>query len=153
MPKLKSICIESIEAAGYQISPLGILYRNNKEIAGTVNKGGYRVVRLIVPNATGNYMMHRLVAHKYLEPIPGKLIVNHKDFDKLNNNVSNLEWTDMLGNTHHAFGILDDTKDKARELSSMGFKQAQIAETLGVNPATVYRWLSPTVDRLKLTID
>lgn len=45
--------------------------------------------------------IHRLVAIAFL-PNPSNLpIVNHKDLDKANNHVSNLEWTDESGNMHH----------------------------------------------------
>lgn len=38
------------------------------------------------------YKVHRLVASAFLPKIENKTIINHKDFNPLNNNVKNLEW-------------------------------------------------------------
>ena len=47
------------------------------------------------------FYVHRLVAQHFI-PNPDNLAeVNHKDFDKWNNNVSNLEWVSQLENITH----------------------------------------------------
>jgi hypothetical protein len=45
--------------------------------------------------------VHRLVAQAFLRPVPGMDEVNHKDGNKANNNHTNLEWTNRLGNMRH----------------------------------------------------
>lgn len=47
-------------------------------------------------------MLHRVVAKHFLELEDGKDFVNHKDGNKLNNVVSNLEWVTKSENTLHA---------------------------------------------------
>ena len=49
------------------------------------------------------YLVHRLVAKTYLPIVSGKEYVNHKDGNKQNNHVSNLEWCTMSENIKHAF--------------------------------------------------
>jgi hypothetical protein len=48
------------------------------------------------------YMVHRLVAERFLPQIPGKDQVNHKDGNQINNHVNNLEWVTNRENYRHA---------------------------------------------------
>ena len=46
--------------------------------------------------------IHRLVAEAFIPKVEGKNVVNHKDCDRSNNTLENLEWTTPLENTRHA---------------------------------------------------
>lgn len=50
-----------------------------------------------------NYHTHRLVADAFLEKDPIRDQVNHRDGNKLNNSVDNLEWCTKSENTRHAY--------------------------------------------------
>ncbi len=69
-----------------------------REFTYTVNNRGYLSVR--IRNKT--YMVHRLVAKAFLAKPQGKDFINHKDGNKLNNHVSNLEWCTIKENNEHA---------------------------------------------------
>ena len=59
---------------------------------GTVDNTGYKIISLSKNGKEKKYSIHRLVAQAFL-PNPDNLpVVNHKDENKLNNNVENLEW-------------------------------------------------------------
>jgi len=47
--------------------------------------------------------VHSLVANAFLNREPHHQCVNHKDCNKQNNNIENLEWTTIRENTKHAY--------------------------------------------------
>lgn len=66
------------------------------------NKRGYRSVTISDINGKLTQMLvHRLVAMAFLENKDNKPQVNHKDSNRANNNVSNLEWCDAFENMQH----------------------------------------------------
>lgn len=78
----------------YQIDENGIIYKNNKPLKLSINCYGYYVVNLKINGQYKTYNVHRLVALHYLNNPNSLPIVNHKDENKLNNKVENLEWCD-----------------------------------------------------------
>lgn len=72
---------------------------NGVECTPTItNTSGYASVRL--PGK--NHLVHRLVALAFIPNPDSKPQVNHKDGNKRNNNVSNLEWVTAEENMKHA---------------------------------------------------
>jgi len=69
------------------------------------NRDGYLFVSLCKSNKKVNATIHRMVATSFLKNTDGKITVNHIDGNKLNNNVSNLEWNTYSENNKHAFTI------------------------------------------------
>ena len=91
----------------YEISNTGLLrnVKTGKVIDGYVEKNGYRRVR-IENKLLGKVVrttIHQLVAEVFLPNPEGKTQINHKDLNKLNNNVSNLEWVTPSENMKHAY--------------------------------------------------
>jgi hypothetical protein len=89
----------------YKVSEKGEIYsiRSRKIMTGRVMKLGYRAVNLTVKNVTKNFLVHRLVAIAFIENPSNFAEVNHKDGNKLNNHVSNLEWCSRSANVIHAY--------------------------------------------------
>ena len=87
-----------ISSKGYVLSKL-----SGKIIAPDVNSAGYFRVTANDHGKRDRQFLHRLVAKAFL-PNPENLPqVNHKDGDKQNNAVENLEWCSMSDNMKHRY--------------------------------------------------
>lgn len=81
-------------------------------------KIGYSIVTLSKNGKSYKEYIHRLVAKTFLSNPLNKEYVNHKDGNKQNNCVSNLEWCTPSENNYHAFQTgLKKTTDKQRKQS------------------------------------
>ena len=96
----------------YQVSDKGEVRR--------ITKKGYRLLKQSI-NKPSNYpsvalskegkqktkTVHRIVAETFLELPSQDYEVNHKDGNKTNNSVSNLEWVTQKANIDHANYVID----------------------------------------------
>lgn len=64
---------------------------------------GYLRVSLFLNGKEKRYMVHRLVAGAFIEREEKLNIVNHKDSDRKNNSVENLEWCTQSQNILHGY--------------------------------------------------
>ena len=99
------------EKSIYKIRSNGVIisteYQGHKRkkphiMCGGVDKDGYRLVTLTHKKVKKTYRVHILVAEYFIPNPFNKPEVNHKDGNKLNNDVYNLEWVYPYENTHHA---------------------------------------------------
>ena len=72
-----------------------------KELKGR-DCNGYRTVTLTDADGVHQLYIHRLVAKAWLPHWSDNMEVNHKDMDKTNNSVDNLEWVTHMENVRHA---------------------------------------------------
>lgn len=89
----------------YEVSNTGKI-RNaitKKILKNQINKHGYCVLTVRpVPKKQVNIRVHRIVAEVFLGICPEGYVVNHKDGNKLNNYVTNLEYVTSSENNIHA---------------------------------------------------
>jgi hypothetical protein len=79
----------------------------------TVVGNGYLAVDICILNKKRTMRtIHRLVALSFISNEKGKTDVNHKDGNKLNNLVENLEWMTRKENIQHAWdsGLFESTR-------------------------------------------
>lgn len=79
-------------------------YGSFSHLLSTFVKGnGYVCVTIKHNGEKHNYYIHRLVAKSFIDNPNNLPEVNHKDRNKQNNNVDNLEWTSKINNVQHYF--------------------------------------------------
>lgn len=104
--------IIEVKGVKYIVSSDGHVYSTNtggpsyyhKEISQRLNKDGYLQVTVGLDGHRTQYRVHRMVAEAFI-PNPDNLPeVNHKDYNRTNNNVGNLEWCTHDDNIAHSAG-------------------------------------------------
>ena len=122
----------------YSVTDTGIVYSlkgKKKELIGKITKSGYREVVLNHKGKKKYLLVHRLVATLFIENTNNAKTVNHKDGNKLNNSVSNLEWLTCQENLKHARdnGLLKTkiTKEIAEKIRRLYAEGGWTHTTLG----------------------
>lgn len=88
----------------YYVSSCGKVFGcKGDEMRTEVSNRGYKRVWLTINGKRERYSVHRLVALCFIPNPDKKLEVNHIDGNKLNNDVSNLEWCTRSENEQHAW--------------------------------------------------
>lgn len=89
--------IVSSDGKIYSTGTSGASYYH-KEISQRLNADGYLQITVGKTGNRAQYRVHRMVAEAFI-PNPENLPeVNHKDYNRTNNNVSNLEWSTHVDN-------------------------------------------------------
>lgn len=89
----------------YEVSNLGRVrnIKTHKLVMQSVVVSGYKRVTLYKENKPKTKLVHRLVAEAFLPNPNNLMVVNHKDCNKLNNIVTNLEWCTQSYNTSYHY--------------------------------------------------
>lgn len=113
-----------------------------------MDSNGYWALSLSVNGKAKHARVHCLMAEAFFGPRPLFMDVNHKDGDKLNNRIENLEWATELENTRHAhrLGLVPKAKgpakltpEQVREIRSLRGRERKkdIAKQFGVCVSTI----------------
>lgn len=96
-------------------------------------KSGYMYVNLNKNRQGKKYKIHRLVAQEFI-PNPNKFPqVNHKDENKENNCVDNLEWCTMFYNNQYSKAKKIEQYDKLGNLIAIWTSSRTIERVLGID--------------------
>ena len=100
----------------YEINDRGVIRnRENKYIKSQyIGSTGYYMVSFSYGSKTKPKRVHRLLSITFIKNPEEKPEVNHIDGDKLNNELSNLEWVTHKENMQHAFktNLANNTGEK-----------------------------------------
>ena len=76
--------------------------RKIKELRPAPDPKGYMKTMILIDGRYKTVKLHRLVAEAFISNPDNRPQVNHKDGNKSNNSVGNLEWAYNIDNAHHA---------------------------------------------------
>lgn len=136
MEEWKVVPLEELEGR-YEVSTYGRIRRvarisylkdgrkrqlEEKILTPHIHPKGYVIINLAQQDRSVTYKMHRLVAVTFIENPLDLPEVNHKDEDKSNNNVNNLEWcthqyNSVYGTRLQRLGEQTSKRQKGRKLS------------------------------------
>lgn len=106
----------------YEITKTGLIRnKTTKLVLKQQERGGYMRVELSNNCKRKTYSVHRLVAEQFIPNPENKSEVNHKDFNRKNNSVDNLEWVTRQENSDHKIN------GRGEELYNTMVKNAKLA--------------------------
>jgi hypothetical protein len=105
----------------YVIDENGVITNQlkNKSLKQFVSNGYYKVNLYLDNTNVKSLYVHRIVAENFIPNPENKKEVNHRDGNKLNNEISNLEWATRKENANHSwrYGLQKSKKGKYSLLS------------------------------------
>lgn len=128
----------------YKVSPNGDIWSEYRKrfLHPTLSRDGYMRVSLCKDGKRKLVSVHRIVASAYVDgETKEKAFVNHKDGNKLNNSVENLEWVTKGENLKHAYSelgaILAAKKTRCIDTGIVFISAADAGRKMGVNPTAI----------------
>lgn len=112
--------------SNYILYPNGQIYsiKSKKFLKPIKKNNGYFAVNLYDDNGKRKmFFIHRLIATAFLENPNNYSEVNHKDENKFNNKIDNLEWCDRKYNENYGKKKEKELKTKTRKLCCNGRKK------------------------------
>ena len=139
--------VKSIDRKVRRKSDGALVSKRGKYLKGHIIEKGYHQVMLSKNGVRVPKLVHRLVLETFMPVFNEGLEVNHKDLNKRNNALDNLEWVTPQENTRHAWanGACDATLQQRKRkivdlLSGRVFDSISGASReLGIPHATLYR--------------
>lgn len=106
------------EYTNYEVNQFGeTRHKKRKQILKPrSNKGGYLYVNFKINGKNTNFAVHRIVDLAFIPNPNGYTEVNHKDYDRTNNCVENLEWVTSSQNKQHAYLREENKKSRGKEV-------------------------------------
>lgn len=108
-------------------------YRNKRFLTPRKNKKGYLSVLLCNNGVEKDFKIHRLVANAYIPNSENLPQINHKDENKQNNCISNLEWCTNTYNRNYG----SRNKRAAIGISKAKMKPCICIETGKIYPSVI----------------
>lgn len=145
-----------------------IRHKKGRVLKQHINTAGYYNVQLCKDGMTKRIMTHRLIAITFIPNPDNKREVNHKDSNRLNNQIENLEWVTSKENTEHYVRLgrkkipkgVDThnsilTEDVVKQIFLSELSAEKLSKILNINKGTIasvkqginWKWLTCTLNK------
>ena len=115
---------------------VSIVHHAGKIISQRANRLGYMIVNLHPDRKTlKTHAVHQLVAKAFIPNPNGYIYVNHKDENKANNRVENLEWCDAKYNSNYGTGKWRNASKNKKPVAKYDTEGNLIATYAGIKEA------------------
>ena len=107
------------EYSNYEVNQLGEIRHKKRQkiLKPRDNNGGYQYVNFKINGKNTNFAVHRIVANAFIPNPNGYTEVNHKDYNKKNNCVDNLEWVSSSQNKQHSYLKQENKKSRGKAIN------------------------------------
>lgn len=122
----------------YRVSNYGrvLSLRKNSIMNGYVDKDDYRRIGIKTPEKRTGMGIHRMVALAFIPNPENKPEVNHLDFNRQHNHISNLEWATRKENAVHSrerYGtMIKGDKNYGAKVTNAQAKRIQLLRSQGL---------------------
>ena len=143
---------------GYQISNLGrvkslaknivkgniIQHRNERILTPHLNIDGYLCININYNHKNRKYFIHRLIAENFIPNPNNYPCINHKDENKLNNSISNLEWCTFKYNVNYGTAMQRRIEKQSKSVIQYDLQGNKIAEYKSIKDAAIATGINKT---------
>lgn len=145
---------EKLIEDGMYIGEDNHIHRKDGKLLGRQMRNGYYTVRKMYNTIEYTFMEHRVIWYFNYGEFDESLVINHKDFDRANNDINNLELITQKENTNysmcnrpnikghlnHKACLTEQETQLVKYLCKHGYKQKEVAKLLDVkNVNTISR--------------
>ena len=101
----------------------------------TYNENGYLIIGLCKNGIKKSKRVHRLVAEAFVPNHNSYLEINHKDENKTNNNVENLEWCTREYNMNHGTRNARASQTQSKKVKAVNVESGEVLIFISVREA------------------
>lgn len=105
----------------------GRFFKNGRELKQQLDINGYKTVSIQYENRQWkNCLAHRQIALTFIDNVYSKPCVHHKDHNKQNNCIDNLEWVTYSENTQYAYDAEAINVNKGEDVHNSKLKNEDV---------------------------
>lgn len=124
--------VEMLKHRGYYIGEDNHIRSKKGTLSSKLMRNGYYMTSAQYDNKTYYFMEHRVIWVWHNGAIPKGLVINHKDYNRANNDIANLELMTQKENTEYSRCNINPPRGEKNGKAKLSNEQADAIKTLGI---------------------